>query len=111
MRGMVALVCALAVTPAAAESPLDSLAKSIGLMATPAEPPDFVKATRPAEQPAAIPVFSQPEEPRSTVKSRAELKAMDADLERASRAHRAPRTPTSDKPAKTERAKMQPKSP
>ncbi|MDE3176218.1 MAG: hypothetical protein KGM15_08970 [Pseudomonadota bacterium] len=85
---MVALVCALAATPAAAESLFDSLAKSTGLMATPADPPDFVKASRPSEPSAAIPVFAPPDEPRSKVKTPAELKAMDADLERAGRQRR-----------------------
>ena len=83
MRVLVALVCVFAATPAAADSLFDSLAKSTGLMATPADPPDFVKTSRPSEEPAAIPVFSAPDEPRSKVKTPAQLKAMDADLEGA----------------------------
>ncbi len=90
MRILVAIVCALAATSAAAESLFDSLARSTGLMATPADPPDFVKSTRPTGELAAIPVFSLPEEPRSTIKTPAQLKAMDADLERASATHHAP---------------------
>ncbi len=89
MRLLIALACALAATPAAAESLLDSLAKSTGLMARPADPPDFVKTSRPSEEPAAIPVFSAPDEPRSTVKTPAQLKAMDADLEGAGQKTRA----------------------
>ena|SRR5947209_2600585 len=98
MRVVIALVCALAATSAAAEdSLLDSLAKSTGLMAVPADPPDFVKSSRPAQEPTSIPVFSQPEEPRSTVKTPTELKAMDADLERAGQKTRgAPRAAADD---------------
>jgi hypothetical protein len=73
-------------TPARADGSLfDSLGKSMGLVAEPANPPDFVKASRPKAEPSAIPVFATPEEPRSTIKSPAQLKAMDADLQGASR--------------------------
>jgi hypothetical protein len=68
----------------AEDSIFDSLAKSTGLMATPPDPPDFVKATRPKEAPTSIPVFAAPDEPTSKVKSAKELKAMNDDLERAS---------------------------
>jgi hypothetical protein len=68
----------------AQDSLLDSLGKATGMVSPPADPPDFVKASRPKETPAEIPAFATPEEPRSKVKSAAELKAMDADLERAS---------------------------
>ena len=77
---------ALAASAANAEDSIfDSLAKSTGLMATPPDPPDFVKATRPKEAPTSIPVFAAPDEPTSKVKSATELKAMNDDLERASR--------------------------
>jgi hypothetical protein len=82
----------LAFVPARAwadDSMLDALGKAAGVVAPPVDPPDFVKASRPSEEPSAIPVFSTPEEPRSKVKSPADLKAMDADLERASRRQRA----------------------
>jgi hypothetical protein len=80
------LALALAASPASAEdSFFDSLAKSAGLMATPPDPPDFVKATRPKTEPTSIPVFAAPDEPSSKVKSGKELKAMNDDLERASR--------------------------
>jgi hypothetical protein len=68
------------------DSFFDSLAKSTGLMATPPDPPDFIKASRPKTEPTSMPVFAAPDEPRSKVKSASELKAMDADLERASHA-------------------------
>ncbi len=87
---LLALIVALAATPAVAdESFWDSLAKSTGLMATPPDPPDFVKATRPKAEPTAIPAFAPPEEPHSKVKTPSELKAMDADLEKAGRGQRA----------------------
>lgn len=80
------LALVLAVGTATAEDLFfDSLAKSAGLMATPPDPPDFVKATRPKEEPTSIPVFAAPDEPTSKVKSAKELKAMNDDLERASR--------------------------
>jgi hypothetical protein len=80
------LALALAAGVARAEDSIfDSLAKSTGLMATPPDPPDFVKATRPKEPPTSIPVFAAPDEPTSKVKSAKELKAMNDDLERASR--------------------------
>ncbi len=76
----------LGFAPAAAladETLLDTLGKATGLIAPPTNPPDFVKQSRPAEAPGEIPVFSKPEEPSSKVKTAAELKAMDADLEGA----------------------------
>jgi hypothetical protein len=80
---------ALVSAPAVAEdSFLDTLGKAAGLVSPPADPPDFVKASRPREDPQEIPAFATPEEPRSRVKTSAELKAMDADLERASRGQR-----------------------
>jgi len=105
------LMLALAASAARAEDSIfDSLAKSTGLMATPPDPPDFVKATRPKEAPTSIPVFAAPDEPTSKVKSATELKAMNDDLERASRSqdglrpkatgNRTSRKATADHPAK-----------
>jgi hypothetical protein len=71
----------------AQDSPLRSVAKSAGLAMDPAPPVGFVLATRPAGEPQPIPVFQPPEEPPSRVKSRAELKAMDANLESAGKKH------------------------
>jgi hypothetical protein len=84
--GCLAIVALALVGSAASadDSIFDSLAKSTGLMATPPDPPDFVKATRPKDEPTSIPVFAAPEEPTSKVKSAKELKAMNDDLERAS---------------------------
>jgi hypothetical protein len=82
---ILAVSLALTAAPAwADDSLLDGLGRATGLIAPPADPPDFVKASRPSGEPTAIPVFATPEEPNSKVKSPAELKAMDADLERAS---------------------------
>jgi len=82
---ILALTLALSATSAWADGSLfDGLGRATGLIAPPADPPDFVKASRPSGEPAPISVFAAPEEPNSKVKSPAELKAMDADLERAS---------------------------
>lgn len=81
---MLVVLLALAASPARADDLLDSLGKATGLIAPPADPPDFVKNSRPSEEPAAIPVFAAPQEPGSKVKTPAELKAMGAELERAS---------------------------
>jgi len=81
---MFVVLLALAVSPARADGLLDSFGKAAGLVAPPIDPPDFVKNSRPSEEPAAIPVFAPPPEPSSKVKTPAEIKAMDADLEGAS---------------------------
>jgi hypothetical protein len=74
-----------AASPAAAQSLLDSLGRSSGLVAPDPDMPDFVKASRPKATPTPMSVFAPPPEPKSKVKSPAELKAMDADLARAAR--------------------------
>lgn len=80
------LTAGLVASPAAADDSLiDSFGKAAGLISPQPDPPDFVKATRPATEPASIPAFAPPAEPRSKVKTPAELRAMDADLERAGR--------------------------
>ena len=85
------LLLPLAVAPAFADDSLfEGLGKAAGLIAPPSDPPDFVKASRPSGESAPINVFAPPEEPRSKVKSAAELKTMDADLERAGGAQAAP---------------------
>jgi hypothetical protein len=74
--------------PAAAQdSLLRSIARSAGLVADPAPPADFVLTSRPAADEPPIPVFKTPEEPPSKVMSKAELKAMDADLDSAGKRH------------------------
>jgi hypothetical protein len=84
MRAWMGLGLLLAAGPAAAdESLLDSLGRSTGMVAPTPDMPDFVKASRPAKPPTWIPVFATPPEPTSKVKSAAELKAMDSDLEGA----------------------------
>lgn len=91
----------LGAAPAFAQDSLfDRLGKAAGLISPPPDPPDFVKATRPVKAPDEIPAFAAPQEPRSRVKTPAELKAMDADLESASRRQRAM---LGEKPAKPRR--------
>jgi hypothetical protein len=87
------LLTLLAAPAFAQDSLFDTLGKAAGLISPPPDPPDFVKATRPVKPAEEIPAFATPQEPRSKVKTPAELKAMDADLERASRRQRG------DKPA------------
>ena len=73
------------VTGAAAdESVFDQIGRSAGLVAPDPDMPDFVKASRPKGTPTPLPAFADPLEPRSKVKSAEELKALDADLTRAS---------------------------
>ena len=92
------LLLSLCAAPAFAQDTLfDTLGKAAGLVSPPADPPDFVKASRPVKAPESIPAFATPDEPRSKVKSAAELKAMDAELESASRRQRG--AGASDKPA------------
>lgn len=87
------LYLAASVAPAyAQESPFHDLAHALGLTADPPEPPDFVVRTRPAETPPPIPVFKEPDEPTSRVKSKDDLKSMDADLDRANARHDALRS-------------------
>jgi len=74
---------ALAAPPARADGFFDGLGKAAGLVAPPSNPPDFVKNSRPNGETKAIPVFAPPVEPSSKVKTPAELKDMDAGLERA----------------------------
>jgi hypothetical protein len=83
---MLFLPLALAAAPASADDSLfERFGKAAGLIAPPTDPPDFVKDSRPSGEPETIPVFAAPAEPSSKVKSPAELKAMDAELEGASR--------------------------
>jgi hypothetical protein len=72
-----------AAAPAAAESLLDSLGRSAGLVAPEPDMLDFVKASRPQGTPTPLPAFASPPEPKSKVKSADELNAMDSHLERA----------------------------
>ena len=93
---------ALAAGPAFAEdSFLDSVGKAAGLIAPTPDPPDFVKASRPKETPDEIPAFAAPPEPRSRVKTPAELKAMDEDLTRASRRQAGAAAGPAKRPRKT----------
>ena len=92
-RASIVLLMLLAAPALAQDSLFDTLGKAAGLVSPSADPPDFVKATRPVKS-EEIPAFATPQEPRSRVKSAAELKAMDADLARASRRQRGDRPAT-----------------
>jgi hypothetical protein len=96
---------ALAASPARADGFFDNLGKAAGLVAPPADPPDFVKDSRPSGESKPIAVFAPPNEPSSKVKTPAEIKAMDADLEGAARDQNAPRRPRA---AKAPRARSRP---
>lgn len=88
---MFVVLFALAAAPARADGFFDSLGKAAGLAAPPVDAPDFVKNSRPSGETKAIPVFAPPDEPRSKVKTPAELKDMDAGLERAAGNQNSPR--------------------
>ena len=98
--GLFACACVglltLYAAPAFAQDTLfDTLGKAAGLVSPPTDPPAFVKDSRPVKPADEIPAFATPDEPRSKVKSTAELKAMDAELESAGRRQRG----GGDKPA------------
>jgi hypothetical protein len=87
-----ALAMAAAVPPAAAgaqeqESVFHAIAKQAGFLSDPDPPADFVVKSRPAAPREAIPAFTTPEEPASKVRTPAQLRAMDADLESAGKMH------------------------
>jgi hypothetical protein len=87
------LLGALAASPSRAqdapqpESPLRSLMRGAGLATDVDPPPDFVVQSRPAQQPASIPVFATPAEPPGTIKTAKELDAMDSDLAAVGKTH------------------------
>jgi hypothetical protein len=85
-----ALAIAVAASPACAQdqdSVWRSIAKKTGV-ATDVDPPaDFVVKSRPAEPAGPMPVFGTPDEPNSKVMTPKELRAMDADLDSASKKH------------------------
>ncbi|MGD0642419.1 MAG: hypothetical protein ABSC22_16870 [Roseiarcus sp.] len=69
------------------ESPLRSLMKGAGLATDVDPPPDFVRESRPAQEPAPIPAFTTPAEPPGAVKTAKELEALDNDLEAVAKRH------------------------
>ena len=93
-RACIGLLALYAAPAFAQDTPFDTLGKAAGLVSPPPDPPAFVKASRPVKPPDEIPAFATPDEPRSKVKSAAELKTMDAELESAGRRQRG----ASDKP-------------
>ena len=70
------------------ESPFHALARVFGLAAGPPNSADFVKGSRTDAPTDAMPAFSDPKEPTSTVLSPASLKAMDAKLDAAVKVHK-----------------------
>lgn len=113
-RAGVALMIFLGARSASAEGLFDALAKSAGLATDVATPPDFVVKSRPAGDPGQLPVMSTPQEPTSHVKSEADLKAMDSDLEKSAHAHDALRSafpPSAKAMAEAERKTKSKKKP
>ena len=111
--GLVVLIMGY-VSLARADGLFDALAKSAGLATDVATPPDFVVKSRPAGDPRQLPVMSTPQEPTSHVKSEAELKAMDTDLEKSAHAHDALRSafpPSAKAMAEAERKTKSKKKP
>lgn len=85
---MLTVVSAASAQDAGDESPFHALARVFGLAAGPQNPADFVKESRPDAPADAIPVFSDPKEPSSSVLSPASLKSMDAKLDAAVKDHK-----------------------
>ena len=84
------MAVALGATPARAQdqdSALRSIARKAGLATDVNPPADFVLKSRPAEPPAPMPVFGTPDEPSSKVQTPAQLRAMDTELNSASKKH------------------------
>ena len=69
------------------QSPMHSLAKSLGFATDVDPPPDFVQQSRPDAPQQEIPVFTPPPEPPGKVKSAKEVEAIDGDLEAIVKRH------------------------
>jgi len=69
------------------ESLLHAVARHAGLAAAPPDMPDFVRQSRPENLGDWVPVFKPPDEPTSTLKTKADLNAMDADLDKIDAEH------------------------
>jgi len=69
------------------ESIIHAVARHAGLAAVQPEMPDFVLQSRPETPGDYVPVFQQPEEPTSTLKTKADLKKMNDDLDKIDKRH------------------------
>jgi hypothetical protein len=85
---LLAAVGAARAQDAGDESPFHAFARVLGLASGPQNTADFVKESRPETPVDAIPVFSDPKEPSSTVLSPDSLKAKNAELDAAVEAHK-----------------------
>ena len=69
------------------ESIVHALARHAGLAAARPDMPDFVRQTRPETLGDYVPVFQTPDEPPSTLKTKAQLQKMDDDLTKIDARH------------------------
>jgi hypothetical protein len=69
------------------ESIIHDVARHAGLAAAQPDMPDFVRESRPAESGDYIPVFQTPNEPTSTLKTKADLQKMNDDLDKIDKRH------------------------
>jgi hypothetical protein len=91
-----ALVCLAGISSGAAsaqsadpqsESLIHALARHAGLATAQPDMPEFVRQSRPETMGDYVPVFQQPDEPASTLKSKADLQKMNDDLEKIDKRH------------------------
>jgi hypothetical protein len=98
--------------PAPDQSPMHSLAKSLGFATDVDPPPDFVQQSRPGAPQQEIPIFTPPPEPPGKVKSAKQVEAIDDDLEAIVKRHdalRAAYPPSARAVAEAKKAKSKPK--
>jgi len=69
------------------ESIIHALARHAGLASGQPDMPDFVRQSRPETRGDYVPVFQTPDEPPSTLKTKAELKKMNDDLTKIDARH------------------------
>jgi hypothetical protein len=69
------------------ESFIHAIARHAGLAAAQPDMPDFVRESRPETQGDYVPVFQIPDEPTSKLKTKADLKKMNDDLDKIDKTH------------------------
>jgi hypothetical protein len=69
------------------DSPLKSVAKTLGFATDVAPPADFVRQSRPSSEPDYMPIFQPPPEPAKKALGDKELKAVRGDLDSLEKTH------------------------
>ena len=70
-----------------ADNPIKSVAKMLGFATDVDPPPDFVRQSRPKDEPGYIPVFQPPPEPAKKALAAKDLNAMKGDLDSVEKSH------------------------